>query len=570
MAELFDVAELYREGKFLRKIETFTDLRLYEPLVNKEMVRVFGGAAINDSKAGEFYYDAADTTTVDDDLDVIVTAGGKRWKRLTQRYATVAQGALADSALQSGDNISELTNDANYFVSDPLVEAIAALSTAADRMMYFNGVDTVAQANLTAYARTFLGSAAASDARTTLGLGTASVRDEDYFLKSSANFIVVSELSDFPTPVGGVITLVDNTTYYVVANVDLAGNRIVAGLNNTILGTSSETTSLSSTGLTGSPFITATSSLPIRHISLSGLEEVFDLDATASPGAAIDWSGVNFVNCASVGTIANYTNATFTGCASLSSGTLTFDGTFNTIAFSRTLLSPSGSVPAISLPATLTINRRFRVIYSALSVDTGNTGISVSDPATTFPNNESFILDNVSFTGTGTYLSGIDETDNEALFINNSGITNSGNIAEYYMTGNATATTIGTAGTFVKVAGTTTPYTLLQKFDLSTTNRATYIGALNGYFKVTAVLSVTSGSNNQEISARIALNGTTLAPSNTSGKTPSIGEYTNIMVQGVVELTDVGTDYVEIWITNDSTTASLTVKDMNVIIERLN
>src|SRR5690606_15650990 len=121
MAELFDVAELYREGKFLRKIENFTDLRLYEPVVDKEMVRVFGGSTINDAKAGEFYYDASDTTTIDDDLDVIVTAGGKRWKRLTQRYATISQGSLADSDLQSGDDISELTNDANYFVSDPLI-----------------------------------------------------------------------------------------------------------------------------------------------------------------------------------------------------------------------------------------------------------------------------------------------------------------------------------------------------------------------------------------------------------------------------------------------------------------
>ena len=34
-------------------------------------------------------------------------------------YATAAQGALADSALQSGDNVSDLTNDAAYVPSDP-------------------------------------------------------------------------------------------------------------------------------------------------------------------------------------------------------------------------------------------------------------------------------------------------------------------------------------------------------------------------------------------------------------------------------------------------------------------
>lgn len=34
-------------------------------------------------------------------------------------YATAAQGTLADSATQSGDNVSTLTNDAAYVPSDP-------------------------------------------------------------------------------------------------------------------------------------------------------------------------------------------------------------------------------------------------------------------------------------------------------------------------------------------------------------------------------------------------------------------------------------------------------------------
>jgi hypothetical protein len=41
-------------------------------------------------------------------------------------YATAAQGALADSALQSGDNISELTNDAGYSTTTGTVTSVAA------------------------------------------------------------------------------------------------------------------------------------------------------------------------------------------------------------------------------------------------------------------------------------------------------------------------------------------------------------------------------------------------------------------------------------------------------------
>jgi hypothetical protein len=41
-------------------------------------------------------------------------------------YATAAQGALADSALQSGDNISTLTNDAGYTTNTGTVTSVAA------------------------------------------------------------------------------------------------------------------------------------------------------------------------------------------------------------------------------------------------------------------------------------------------------------------------------------------------------------------------------------------------------------------------------------------------------------
>jgi len=41
-------------------------------------------------------------------------------------FATSSQGALADSALQSGDNISELTNDANYSTTTGTVTSVAA------------------------------------------------------------------------------------------------------------------------------------------------------------------------------------------------------------------------------------------------------------------------------------------------------------------------------------------------------------------------------------------------------------------------------------------------------------
>ena len=50
--------------------------------------------------------------------------------------ASKAQGALADTAIQPGDNVSELTNDANYFTAN-------VSSPQADDLLQFNGAEWV-------------------------------------------------------------------------------------------------------------------------------------------------------------------------------------------------------------------------------------------------------------------------------------------------------------------------------------------------------------------------------------------------------------------------------------------
>ena len=177
--------------------------------------------------------------------------------------------------------------------------------------------------------------------------------------------------------------------------------------------------------------------------------------------------------------------------------------------------------------------------------------------------NEGYILDTCNFSGGAPYLAGVTSTDNKALFVNNVGIDNSSDITQYYMSANATATVITTAGVGVKAAGVTTSGSLTSKFT-NTANRATYDGALTRFFKVSTTLSVESGNNNQ-VGVYISKNGVLLGESEVYGTTSGTGRAENIVVQTLVSLT--ATDYIEIWVENATGTQNITVTDLNLIID---
>jgi hypothetical protein len=378
------------------------------------------------------------------------------------------------------------------------------------------------------------------------------------------NVIFVTNKADLPNPISGVINLVDNYAYYFTKEVDLLGDRLVGDRNTVILGTSSENCRIKSTGLTGTAIISSEWSLPMRNIAIEA-DIAFNLDASANSDQALDWIAINLVDCVSCGTIKSYTNFIMQSSAFLNSGDLTFDGTFGTIAFETTLFEGRATKTSIILPVTLTITRRFRVIYSSFVILSGETGIDASN-SMTIPN-EGYILDTVNFAGGGTYITGIATTDNKARIENCRGINNSGNIAQYYMNNNATSTTISVSGTYYKVAGTTSPGSYVEKFNLSTINRALYEGSLQGFYKITVVSSVVSG-NNKVISLRVAKNGTTSNSSQGSSTTNSGGRAEGIVAQDVVSLST--NDYIEVFVTNETDTSVVTVEDLNVIIERLN
>jgi hypothetical protein len=80
---------------------------------------------------------------------------------------SVPSGSLAATNVQ--DALYELRNEKQPL--DATLTSIAALATAADRVLYFTGVDSAAVTTLTSFARTLLDDTTDNAARTTLGIG---------------------------------------------------------------------------------------------------------------------------------------------------------------------------------------------------------------------------------------------------------------------------------------------------------------------------------------------------------------------------------------------------------------
>jgi hypothetical protein len=381
---------------------------------------------------------------------------------------------------------------------------------------------------------------------------------------TNGNFIFINSISDLPTAVANVITLLANVTYYFTTTVDLLGDRIVCGANTVILGASSENCVLKSTGLnSATALITSVYSLPIRNITFTH-GTVFNLDGDATT-TALDWFGVNFTDCATVGIIKDYTNVIIGDSAFLNSANLTLDGTIGTVGFNNTLFDGRTGQTTIIIPATANITRRFRIIYSSFVCLSGETGINFSPSATI--SDERYILDTVNFSGGGTYLTGVTQTSNKALYSGCVGITNTAVNGQLYMQSNATTTVISATNTFYKVLGTTTASVDNSKYT-HTNNRLTNDASISRKYLIHCSLSFDSGNNNVcRFGFYDSVLGTIRTPSKTKGTANGSGRAESVSFSCVVS--HIQGDYLEIHCSNTTGTNNITVTDMNFIITEI-
>ena len=388
----------------------------------------------------------------------------------------------------------------------------------------------------------------------------------------SEEIIIVENLKDLPSAKSGVITLETGKTYILTTPIDLEGARIVTSGVCNIFGTSSETSFLTSTGLgAGVPLISSEHTVVLERISIHDVDTAISIDGNTNL-VALDWKAVNFIDVPNVGVINTCDNFIYDTGAFLGSQGLRFTGTIGTVGINNSLfrgIETAGNI--IELDANCIITRRFRIIYSSIVAFGSTVGINVN-AAATIPV-EAYILDTVNFSGGGTYLSGVDNTSNKALFINCVGITNTNSIGAMYMKDNDIETVIPSVNDRVPMAGVTEVNGINQRFEHDLANNALeYTGVIAKTFHVTTTFTIEPASNNQRYGIYLGVNrGGSIDPdadriseSEVYINTPQSGRADAASVQALVTLNE--GDRVYLIIQNVTSSANATIVFMNMII----
>lgn len=405
----------------------------------------------------------------------------------------------------------------------------------------------------------------------------ASPSSADDFLKTSITpdqVVQVFELSDFPDPVAGVITLATGTRYIICADINFGTNQMSFGTDGeiSIVGANPFTYQIISEIPAATPFIIGSvgrvdiSDVDITTVT-TGQGVLFDLTASGASIPSFTMRRIRYIGFESLGTIRGTRGALDRMSFVSNSDGITFEDsgafpaawTFEEVGFT----SQGGD------HVTFTGTNSLIGIETISGAPTTGNALLNFDSAGTY---DSVVVDTCVFTNAlgGTFLASgsKDQTDPEFRFVNNLGVRDSTVKGSAYFVGNSTETTISAANTPVAVAGTTIAGEL-ERFTHNSSGILTYIGKEPITARVEGRLQLEVNANLEEvtIATYIYKNGvqqaSTVAQVTIASvfQTPTSPEF--VSVDNLQLDTN---DTLQVYIENQTDTTNITVTELKLII----
>jgi len=376
-------------------------------------------------------------------------------------------------------------------------------------------------------------------------------------LRSSTIQVEVKTLSNLPTPSGGEILLADNTTYYFIDTVDIGVNKLIIGESTDINSVSEFNIELIYTG-TGDMITSVNKSFSIRNIGIRCANgTLFNLsDSAPVTESFVLLQNVTIWECKNAGDI--------TSLALLSMVIVAFR-TITDVGFrffgSLGNLSVQFSLGVVFDSAFLDLGTAtFNSIEAATTrmVIIGSGGFGVSGLTGSGNINVGGIgsIRNCRFNGAGSPIDGISTEDALWDFFGNDDIANSRPDALISLKGNSTETVISSVGVDVLVAGSWAEITSSQ-FTTTAAGRVMYNGGRPAKLPISVSTGITVSSGvNQTIHVHLFLNDTIIEDSEVSLNVDSTDVKNQV---NLYQLTWQPGDYLELFVSNESTTNNVTV-----------
>jgi hypothetical protein len=211
-ADSIDIADTYAGQNTINTVGTITTgvwngtvIALTHGGTGSDLSGLSTGALIKKSGSGMV---AAVAGT--DYLSPTAGTAGDLWYRGASGFELLPKGTV-DQILRQGATYPYWDDESEGGISDPTLTAMAGVTTAADKLIYFTDVDTAAATDFTSFGRSVAALADAAAGRTLFGLGTAATYD-----RGSANGVASLDAGGkVPTSQLPALAITDT---FVVAN----------------------------------------------------------------------------------------------------------------------------------------------------------------------------------------------------------------------------------------------------------------------------------------------------------------------------------------------------------------